>query len=181
MDLKKYNFIQYRDFGYNMSHNLLISFLTSYPETRVSNDYLCKKLSLSGRQVKRIIGDLTKDNIVIVNRPTVRIRIMKLNVDIIKKILEGQNEPQVGVNMNLEGDNMTLEGDNMSLEGDNMSLKGDNMSLKGDNMTPYNKPYQNLCENPHSETRYKNPDNKNITTKSILQSIIEDEKFRNNH
>jgi len=167
MDLKKYNFIQYRDFGYNMSHNLLISFLTSYPETRVSNDYLCKKLSLSGRQVKRIIGDLTKDNIVIVNRPTVRIRIMKLNVDIIKKILEGQNEPQVG--------------DNMSLEGDNMSLEGDNMSLKGDNMTPYNKPYQNLCENPHSETRYKNLDNKNITTKSILQSIIEDEKFRNNH
>ena len=160
MDLKKYNFIQYRDFGYNMSHNLLISFLTSYPETRVSNDYLCKKLSLSGRQVKRIIGDLTKDNIVIVNRPTVRIRIMKLNVDIIKKILEGQNEPQVGVNMNLEGVNMNLE---------------------GVNMTPYNKPYQNLCENPHSETRYKNLDNKNITTKSILQSIIEDEKFRNNH
>jgi len=167
MDLKKYNFIQYRDFGYNMSHNLLISFLTSYPETRVSNDYLCKKLSLSGRQVKRIIGDLTKDNIVIVNRPTVRIRIMKLNVDIIKKILEGQNEPQVGVNMNLEGVNMNLEGVNMNLE--------------GVNMTPYNKPYQNLCENPHSETRYKNPDNKNITTKSILQSIIEDEKFRNNH
>ena len=167
MDLKKYNFIQYRDFGYNMSHNLLISFLTSYPETRVSNDYLCKKLSLSGRQVKRIIGDLTKDNIVIVNRPTVRIRIMKLNVDIIKKILEGQNEPQVGVNMNLEGVNMNLEGVNMNLE--------------GVNMTPYNKPYQNLCENPHSETRYKNLDNKNITTKSILQSIIEDEKFRNNH
>lgn len=167
MDLKKYNFIQYRDFGYNMSHNLLISFLTSYPETRVSNDYLCKKLSLSLSQVKRIIGDLTKDNIVFVNRPTARIRIMKLNMDIIKKILEGQNVPHVGVNMNHEGFNMNHEGVNMTHE--------------GVNMTPYNKLHENLCENPHSETRYKNLDNKKMTTKSILQSIIEDEKFRDNH
>jgi hypothetical protein len=138
-----------------------------YPETRVSNDYLCKKLSLSLSQVKRIIGDLTKDNVVIVNRPTARIRIMKLNLEVIKKILEGQNEPQVGVKMSHEGVNMNLEGVNMSHEGVNMS--------------PYNKLHENLCENPHSEIRYKNPDNKNITTKSILESIIEDEKFRNNH
>jgi hypothetical protein len=125
-------------------------------------------------QVKRIIGDLTKDNIVFVNRPTARIRIMKLNIDIIMMILEGQNEPQVGVNMNHEGVNMNHEGVNMTHE-------GVNMTHEGVNMTPYNKLHENLCENPHSETRYKNLDNKKMTTKSILQSIIEDEKFRDNH
>ena len=157
-----------------MSYNLLISYLTMWTETRVSNEHLSEKLSLSPRHVKRIIGDLTKDNVVIVYHPTSRTRIMKLNLETIKKILEGHFVQD-------EGHHVTQVGDNLSSMGDTMSPMGDNMSSMGDTMTPYNKLHENLCENPHSEIHYKNPDNENITTKSILKSIIEDEKFRNNH
>jgi hypothetical protein len=145
-----------------------------YTETRVSNDYLSQKLSLSLSQVKRIIGDLIKDDVVIVNRPTARIRIMKLNSETIKKKLEGQNEPH-------EGQNEPDESVKMSREGVNMSHEGVNMSHKEVKMSPYNKPYKKLDEKLHSETHYKKLDNETVTTKSILNSILNDEKLGNNH
>jgi hypothetical protein len=174
MDFRKLPYIPYRNYGYNISCNLLISFLTMYTETRVSNDYLSQKLSLSPRHVKRIIGDLIKDNIVIVEHPTARTRIMKLNLETIKKIDEGQF-------VQVEGQYVPDKGDNMTPMGDNMSHKGDNMSSMGDEMTPYNKPYKKLDEKLHSETHYKKFDNETVTTKSILNSILNDEKLGNNH
>ena len=158
-------FIPYRDYGMNMSCNLMVSFFSMYPETKVSNEYLSKRLVLSSRQVKRVLSDLIQDEFIFVEYPSSRKRIIKLNLDKIKSELsskesksKGQNVPQVE--------------DNTSLIGDNMSLLGDKMSLIEDNMSPYKKPYNKPFKKPLLETLYKNPDNNTTTSKDILNDIL---------
>lgn len=159
-------FIPYRDYGLNMSGNLMVSFFSMYPETKVSNEYLSKKLVLSSRQVKRVLSELIENEMIFVEYPSSRKRIIKLNTGKLEGDLpskkskrKGQNVPQVG--------------DNKSLIEDKMSLIVDNMSLIEDKMSPYNKPYNKPSTNSSLETHYNKPYNKPTTSKDILNDILQ--------
>ena len=148
MKYNKLPFIPYRNYGLNMSCNLLISFLTMYKETNVSNEYLSEKLVLSSRQIKRNIGELIELKILIVEYPSSRTRIMRLNYEVIDKIVEGHFVQD-------EGHHVPQVGDNLSTMGDTMSPMSDAMSPMSDAMSPYNKSYNKLDKKSHLEIHYK--------------------------
>jgi hypothetical protein len=191
MKSKVIPYIPYRNFGYGMSCNLVISFLTMYPETKVSNKYLSNKLDISIRQITRIISDIEERKIISVEYPsskTRKIKLLKSTEELLSN--DRQNVHQVIDKMStISNETQTEMIDKMSTSDrqndyqvmDNMSMVIDKMSTSDgqyvhhmiDKMSNNNKSHNKSDELPHNKPSYELLDNiPKITSKDILQDIL---------
>ena len=142
-------FIPYRNYGLGHTNNLVLSFITMFGETYVSNKYLSEKLDVSIKTVSRSINFLVEKDLIKVTNPKGRSRTIQLR----------QNDP-----LNQAGQNDLVNQDNMT------NQAGQNDPLIQDKMTHYNK---------ENKKEYNKKNNKDINTNTSSSNTGADDFINN--
>jgi len=78
MKNKKEEFIPYRDYGFNHTLNLVLSFINMYGNTYASNKHISERLKISISTISRTLKKLEESNYIKIYNPNGRSRFIKL-------------------------------------------------------------------------------------------------------
>ena len=181
-------FIPYRNYGMGFTTNLVLSYLTMYPETNVSNDYLSDKLDMSTRQIRREIKLLFDKGIIDLDYPNRRKRVITLllkvkdlfNNDghIDHQVMDNESTKQSEM-MDNESSTWWTNSPNSGTNSPSMGTHSPSMGTDSPSEVDkesiykkyYNKPHNKVDNNSLQEITYKKE-----TKDDIMQSIIEELK-----
>lgn len=184
-------FIPYRNYGMGYTTNLVLSYLTMYPEMNVSNEYLSKKLDMSSRQIRREIKYLFDKDIIDLDYPNRRKRVIKLLLkvkDLIPndgqidhQMMDNESTKQSKVMDNESSDRWTdspTNGTDSPSKGTDSPSNGTYSPSERDKESTYkkyyNKSYNKVDNNSLQEITYKKE-----TKDDIMQSILKELNLNN--